>query len=306
MIQLWHQQEKMVESPLPRSTTVSCSRHGPGILLKSGILSPCTSLPGMEGRPATSLGILRVMEYWHQLVRKLKSGMSERNQQFTQVKRILIWFNRSHGTSLDLPMLRESFAPRIFLLNVYSIRFNDSTCKDRKLRLFDPRAGSNAVVTAESHSGIKGSRVEWLGSLDRIVTTGFSKSSERQVYLWDSRDLEKGPIKTIAIDQSSGTLMPFWSGGNNMLFLAGKGCVLFWSRFHSKADNHSMPACRDGNIRYYEYQNDDLFYLTEYSSASPQRGMTFRTFYLPCLSSVASVIDDCFEHSACESPQRQR
>jgi coronin-1B/1C/6 len=99
----------------------------------------------------------------------------------------------------------------------------NSTCKDRKLRLFDPRAGGNAVVVAESHSGIKGSRVEWLGSLDLIVTTGFSKSSERQVYLWDSRDLEKGPIKTLAIDQSSGTLMPFWNQGNSMLFLAGKG-----------------------------------------------------------------------------------
>lgn len=51
------------------------------------------------------------------------------------------------------------------------------TCKDKKLRLFDPRAGPNAVVVADSHSGIKGSRVEWLGSLDRIVTTGFSKTS---------------------------------------------------------------------------------------------------------------------------------
>ena len=70
------------------------------------------------------------------------------------------------------------------------------------------------MTVADSHSGIKGSRVEWMGSLDRIVTTGFSKMSERQVYVWDSRDLQKGPIKSLTIDQSSGTLMPFWNAGN--------------------------------------------------------------------------------------------
>lgn len=57
------------------------------------------------------------------------------------------------------------------------------TCKDKKLRLFDPRAGPNAVTVAESHSGIKGSRVAWMGSLDRIITTGFSRSSESVAFL---------------------------------------------------------------------------------------------------------------------------
>ncbi|SGY63106.1 BQ5605_C007g04774 [Microbotryum silenes-dioicae] len=129
-----------------------------------------------------------------------------------------------------------------------------TTCKDKKLRLFDPRAGPEAITTVDSHSGIKGSRVCWMGSLDRIVTTGFSRTSDRQLFVWDSRDLNKGPVKTINIDQSSGTIMPFWCEGNNVLFLAGKG---------------------DGNVRYYEWDNDDLFYLTEYSSPQPQRGMTF-------------------------------
>ncbi|SCZ92845.1 BZ3501_MvSof-1269-A2-R1_Chr1-1g00479 [Microbotryum saponariae] len=129
-----------------------------------------------------------------------------------------------------------------------------TTCKDKKLRLFDPRAGAEAITTVDSHSGIKGSRVCWMGSLDRIVTTGFSRTSDRQLFVWDSRDLNKGPVKTINIDQSSGTIMPFWCEGNNVLFLAGKG---------------------DGNVRYYEWDKDDLFFLTEYSSPQPQRGMTF-------------------------------
>lgn len=31
----------------------------------------------------------------------------------------------------------------------------------------------------------------------------------------------------------------------------------------------------DGNIRYYEYENDSLFALAEYKSSDPQRGMCF-------------------------------
>ena len=34
-------------------------------------------------------------------------------------------------------------------------------------------------------------------------------------------------------------------------------------------------ALSDGNIRYYEYENDNLFALAEYKSSDPQRGMCF-------------------------------
>ncbi|QRV88476.1 coronin [Ceratobasidium sp. AG-Ba] len=126
-----------------------------------------------------------------------------------------------------------------------------TTCRDRKLRLFDPRAGSEAVRVGDGHGGIKGARVVWMGNNDRIATTGFSRMSERQLGVWDTTSLNN--IKTISIDQSSGVIMPFWSD-NNLLFLAGKG---------------------DGNIRYYEYENDALFELSEHKSTDPQRGMCF-------------------------------
>ena len=32
---------------------------------------------------------------------------------------------------------------------------------------------------------------------------------------------------------------------------------------------------RDGNIRYFEYENDKFEFLSEYKSAEPQRGMAF-------------------------------
>ncbi|KAJ7181071.1 microtubule binding protein [Mycena filopes] len=140
---------------------------------------------------------------------------------------------------------------------IQNIAFNPTgtllatTCRDRKLRLFDPRAGGDAVRITDGHGGIKGSRVVWMGEHDRIATTGFSKMSDRQVAVWETGGL--GNIKTIVLDQSSGVMMPFWSD-NNILFLAGKG---------------------DGNIRYYEYESDTLYALSEHKSSDPQRGLCF-------------------------------
>lgn len=105
---------------------------------------------------------------------------------------------------------------------IQSLAFNSTgtllatTCRDRKLRLFDPRAGGDAVRVNDGHSGIKGSRVTFMGDLDRIATTGFSKMSERQAGVWELGSLNS--LKTISLDQSAGVVMPFWSD-NNILFL---------------------------------------------------------------------------------------
>ncbi|WFD28663.1 Coronin-like protein crn1 [Malassezia nana] len=126
-----------------------------------------------------------------------------------------------------------------------------ATCRDRKLRLFDTRSPTN-VVTTEGHGGIKGARVVWCGDRPRLITTGFSKMSERQMFLWDAAQFSK-PLKTLSLDSSNGIIMPFWSD-NGIVFLAGKG---------------------DGNIRYYELDSDELHFLSEYKSVEPQSGMAF-------------------------------
>ncbi|EIW75312.1 microtubule binding protein [Coniophora puteana RWD-64-598 SS2] len=126
-----------------------------------------------------------------------------------------------------------------------------TTSRDRKLRIFDPRAGPDPVRIADSHGGVKGARVTWMGDTGRIATTGFSKMSDRQVGIWDTAGLTNQ--KMVTIDQSAGVLMPSWCD-NGILFLAGKG---------------------DGNVRYYEYDSDSLHALAEYKSSEPQRGMCF-------------------------------
>ena len=67
----------------------------------------------------------------------------------------------------------------------------------------------------EGHSGVKGSRVVWLGDRDRIATTGvspgdqcynltddqFSKMSDRQLGLWDTSGLKN--LEMNSLDSSA-------------------------------------------------------------------------------------------------------
>jgi coronin-1B/1C/6 len=127
-----------------------------------------------------------------------------------------------------------------------------STCKDKKLRIFDPRTNSIAAEVI-CHQGVKGSRVAWLK--DKVFTVGFSKGSEREFNIYDPRAIAE-PVSHTNIDSSSGGIMPFFDHDTNMLYLAGKG---------------------DGNIRYYEIVDEApyIHYLTEYKSNAPQKGMCF-------------------------------
>ena len=128
-----------------------------------------------------------------------------------------------------------------------------TTSRDKKLRIWDVRQEKPAQEV-QGHSGAKNSRAVWMGEHDRIATTGFSRMSDRQLALWDMR-APREPIGGVqSLDSISGVCMPFWDEGTQCLYLAGKG---------------------DGNIRYFEYENDKFEYLSEYKSADPQRGVAF-------------------------------
>jgi coronin-1B/1C/6 len=128
-----------------------------------------------------------------------------------------------------------------------------TTSRDKKLRVWDVRQEAPAIEV-QGHSGAKSSRAVWLGEHDRIATTGFSRMSDRQLALWDARKPGEPIGGYTILDSISGVCMPFWDEGTQCLYLAGKG---------------------DGNIRYYEYENDKFEYLTEYKSGEPQRGIAF-------------------------------
>ncbi|XP_014488330.1 PREDICTED: coronin-7 isoform X2 [Dinoponera quadriceps] len=97
-----------------------------------------------------------------------------------------------------------------------------TSCKDKQMRIIDPRASLCIVNSCSSHQSIKDSRVVWLNNSDRVLTTGFDAARLRQVYIRDLRHLNE-PVKTLELDCSTGILMPLFDPDTNMLFLAGKG-----------------------------------------------------------------------------------
>eukprot|EP00744_Colponema_vietnamica_P001558 GILI01002569.1.p1 GENE.GILI01002569.1~~GILI01002569.1.p1 ORF type:complete len:485 (+),score=153.73 GILI01002569.1:38-1456(+) len=142
--------------------------------------------------------------------------------------------------------------------NILSLQWNydgsllTTTCKDRMLRVIDPR-GSVVSHETRCHEGTKSAKACWLGPSNRLFTVGFSKQSERQYALWDMRNFSE-PLYQANLDQGSGVILPFFDDATNMLFLAGKG---------------------DGNIRYYELVDEHpyIHYLSQYQSTTAARGL---------------------------------
>lgn len=97
-----------------------------------------------------------------------------------------------------------------------------SSCKDKMLRVFDPRAKSSAVQSVKGHDNIKDSRLLWLGALDVVLSSGFSQMRERQARLWDVRKFT-APLSTLTIDTAQSSLIPLYDVDSGLLILAGKG-----------------------------------------------------------------------------------
>ena len=127
-----------------------------------------------------------------------------------------------------------------------------TACKDKKLRLIDPRANS-VVRETEAHEGVKGFRGIFLDGKNKVFTVGFNKSAHRQYKLFDLDNFDN-VLTHKNIDTSAGQIIPLYDADTGVLFLAGKG---------------------DGNIRYYEITNEGefIYFLDEYKSAEPLQGV---------------------------------
>jgi coronin-2 len=140
---------------------------------------------------------------------------------------------------------------------IYSLAINRdgsmiaTTSKDKILRVIEPRSG---IVRAQGicHNGTKVSKVVFLSD-DKLLTTGFSKHSDRQYAIWDQNDLKK-PLVAADIDSASGVLQPFFDIETKTLYLCGKG---------------------EGCIRYYEIVDNDpyIYYLNQFISGQPQKAL---------------------------------
>lgn len=134
----------------------------------------------------------------------------------------------------------------------YNGSFIAATCKDKKLRVISPRSG-DVVAEGTCHLGNKPSKVVWCGKLGYLCTTGFTRTAERQIAVWDKGDLTK-PLAQESLDNASGVLFPFYDEGTSMVYITGKG---------------------DTNVRFFEVISEPpyLQFLNLYQSTVSQRGM---------------------------------
>lgn len=96
-----------------------------------------------------------------------------------------------------------------------------TVCKDQKIRVYEPRTSSEPLMSGLGPSGTRGARVCWALGGTHLITTGFTKVSERQITLYDASALT--PIHTEGIDVSPAILIPFYDEDSSTLFLTGKG-----------------------------------------------------------------------------------
>jgi len=97
-----------------------------------------------------------------------------------------------------------------------------TSCRDTKMRIFDPRAGSEPTAEGVAHDGARGFKVVWCGRRDLLATCGFSKNSERTVALWDPRMLDKH-LATKLLDTQSGALSVSYDPDIDLLIIGGRG-----------------------------------------------------------------------------------
>lgn len=126
-----------------------------------------------------------------------------------------------------------------------------TTCKDKKIRIYDARTGE-CEAEGEGHEGAKPQRIVYLKN-DLILTTGFSRMSERQYALRKDSNLKETIVMEV-LDTSNGVLFPFYDPDVNLLYLCAKG---------------------DSNLRYFEITEEApyIHYINTYQSPEPQRGM---------------------------------
>ncbi|CAN9504870.1 unnamed protein product [Ophioblennius macclurei] len=205
--------------------------------LETALSEPVVVLEGHSKR----VGIVS----WHPTARNVLLSAGCDNQ-------IIIW---NVGTGQAMINLEDMHPDVIFSI---SWSRNGSllctACKDKKVRVIDPRKKKIVTEKDKAHEGARPMRAIFLAD-GNIFTTGFSRMSERQLALWKSDNMDE-PICVQEMDSSNGVLLPFYDPDTSVVYLCGKG---------------------DSSIRYFEITDEAPFvhYLNTFSTKEPQRGMGY-------------------------------
>jgi len=134
-----------------------------------------------------------------------------------------------------VPVVSYDQCSDLFQDIVWDVRGDTFACsnKDKAVRIVDARTGDEANKIEKAHEGVKSCKLAFFGESGKILTTGASKQSGREMKVWDLKNLS-APLHTEAVDTASGALMPLYDQDTSVLYLCGKG---------------------DGIIRLYEFEN---------------------------------------------------
>jgi len=105
-------------------------------------------------------------------------------------------------------------------------------------------------------NGFDGNKIQkmlFMGNTDNFLVTGFSKTNERQIRVYDMRNIEK-PIQTIGIDNSSSTQQPYYDHDSGLLFCAGRG---------------------ESTVKYFEFINGAFKKASEFTTSEPSKSSIF-------------------------------
>ncbi|KAI7796422.1 coronin-6 isoform X3 [Triplophysa rosa] len=221
----------------------SCSEDTTAMVWQIPDHTPCRPISEpivvLEGH-SKRVGIIK----WHPTARNILLTAGSDNL-------IIIW---NVGTGEPLITMDEH--PDL----IYNVSWNYNgslfctSCKDRRIRVCDPRKNEVLAERLAPHEGIRPMRAIFTRE-GNIFTTGFTRMSQRELGLWDPTHFEE-PIALLELDTSNGVLLPFYDPDTNIVYLSGKG---------------------DSSIRYFEITEEPPYvhYISTYSSKEPQRGMGF-------------------------------
>uniref|UniRef100_A0A8C8BNH6 Coronin n=1 Tax=Otus sunia TaxID=257818 RepID=A0A8C8BNH6_9STRI len=152
---------------------------------------------------------------------------------------IIIW---NVGTGEALINLDDMHVDMIY--NVSWNRNGSLICtasKDKKVRVIDPRKQEIVAEKEKTHEGARPMRAIFLAD-GNIFTTGFSRMSERQLALWNPKNMEE-PIALHEMDTSNGVLLPFYDPDTNIIYLCGKShlFIFFFERFFKLHERKCEP-----------------------------------------------------------------
>nr|XP_054520625.1 coronin-1C isoform X3 [Pan troglodytes] len=131
---------------------------------------------------------------------------------------IIIW---NVGTGEALINLDDMHSDMIY--NVSWNRNGSLICtasKDKKVRVIDPRKQEIVAEKEKAHEGARPMRAIFLAD-GNVFTTGFSRMSERQLALWNPKNMQE-PIALHEMDTSNGVLLPFYDPDTSIIYLCGK------------------------------------------------------------------------------------